>query len=124
MRIVSLILVLLFAAISFPIMAQSNVQSLNQPANPKAKVEVRQGKQCLVLNTGINTSEVLSTITIEVNDEIWGILDDVVAAPRGAAVKLRDLRGNNMDTALAKVGFQTGLKSSSGWRFSKNSIIC
>lgn len=53
---------LLFVAISFPIMAQNNVQRLDQTANPKAKVEVRQGKQCLVLNTGINTSEELSTL--------------------------------------------------------------
>jgi len=61
MKKVFFTLALLFAAMSFPMMAQSNVQSLNQTANPKAKVEVRQGKQCLVLDTGINTSVVLSS---------------------------------------------------------------
>lgn len=114
MKKVLFTMVLLFVAISFSVMAQNNVQSLNQPANPKAKVEVWQGIQCLVLNTGINTSEALSTITIEVNDEIWGILDDVLASPRGAAVKLKDLRGNNVDVALANVNSQIGLMFTSG----------
>ena len=106
----------LFAAISFPMVAQNNVQSLNQAANLKAKVEVRQGKQCLVLNTGINTSEALSTITIEVNDETWSILDGVLVGPRGTAVKMKDTRGGNVDVALANVNSQTGLMFTSGSR--------
>lgn len=104
----------LFAAISFPMMAQNNVQSLNQPANPKAKVEVRQGIQYLVLNTGINTSEGLSSIAIVVDEEIRNVLDSVLASPRGSLVKMKDLRGNNVDVALANVNSQTGLMFSSG----------
>jgi hypothetical protein len=104
----------LFAAISFPMMAQNNVQSTAQAVNPKAKVEVRQGIQCLVLNTGINTSEVLSAIIIEVNDETWSILDGILAALRGAAAKMKDTKGSNVDVALAKVNSQTGLMFTSG----------
>ena len=105
---------LLFAAISFPMVAQNNAQSLTPAANLKAKVEVLQGKQCLVLNTGINTSEALSTIIIEVNDEIWGILDGVLVGPRGTAVKMKDTRGGNVDVALADVNSQIGLMFTSG----------
>ena len=114
MKRVLFTMVFLFAAMSFSMMAQNNVQSLDQTANPKAKVEVRQGKQYLVLNTGINTSEALSTITIEVNDEIWSVLDGVLAGPRGTAVKMKDTRGGNVDVALANVNSQIGLMFTSG----------
>lgn len=86
---------------SFPMMAQNNVQSTKQTDNPKARVEIGQGIQYLVLNTGINTSEELSTITIAIDDETWSILDGILAAPRGSAVKMKDIRGSSVDITLA-----------------------
>lgn len=114
MKKVLFTMVLLFAAISFPMVAQNNVQSTAQAVNAKAKVEARQGIQFLVLNTGVNTSEELSTIMIEVNDEIWRILDGILAAPRGTALKMKDSSGSIVDVALANVNSQTGLMFTSG----------
>ena len=107
-------MVLLFAAMSFPMMAQNNVQGAYQIVNPKAKVVEGQGMQYLVLNTGINISEELSTITIAVDDETWSILDGILASPRGTAVKMKDTNGSNVDVALAKVDSQPGLMFTSG----------
>ena len=114
MRKVSIILVFLFATISFPMMAQNNVSGIRQTDKPKAKVEVRQDKQYLVLHTGINISEELSTITIAVDDETWGILDGVLAGPRGTTVKMKDTRGTSVDVALANVNSHKGLMFTSG----------
>ena len=114
MKKVLFALLLLFATTSFSMMAQNNVQSTAQAVNAKAKVEVRQGKQFLVLNTGVNTNVELSTIMIEVNDETWSILDGVLAGPRGTAVKMKDTRGGNVDVALANVNSQIGLMFTSG----------
>ena len=99
---------------SFPMMAQYNVQGAYQIANPKAKVVEGQGIQYLVLNTGINTSEELSTITIAVDEETWSILDGILASPRGTAVKMKDTKGSNVDIALTNVNSQTGLMFTSG----------
>ena len=117
MKKVFFTLALLFAAMSFPMMAQSNVQSTRQTDSPKAKVEVRQGKQYLVLSTGVNTSVELSTITIAVDDETWNILDGMLAAPRGAAVRMKDTKKRNVDITLANVNSQTGLMFTSGSKF-------
>lgn len=117
MKKVLFTMVLLFAAMSFPMMAQNNVPSTKQTDNPKAKVVERQGTQYLVLCTGVNTSEELSTITVAVDDEIWSILDGIWAAPRGAAVKMKDTKKRNVDVALAKVGSQIGLLFTSGTKW-------
>jgi len=114
MKKVLFTLALLFAAMSSPIMAQNNVQDAKQEVSPKARIEVRQGKQCLVLTTDTFISEELSVIAIIIDDETWRILDDLLVAPKGATEKMNDSRGSIVNVALANVNSQTGLMFTSG----------
>lgn len=114
MKKVFFTLALLFAAMFFPMMAQNNVQDVKQMDSPKARIEVRQGKQCLVLTTDNFISEELSVIAIFIDDETWRILDDILVAPKGATEKIKDSRGNIVNVALANVNSKTGLMFTSG----------
>ena len=129
MKKVLFALLLLFATTSFSMMAQNKVQNAKQEDRSKAqnkvqevkqvdpskaRIEVRQGKQCLVLTTDNFISEELSVIALFIDDETWRILDDLLVAPKGATVKMRDSRGNIVNVALANVNSQTGLMFTSG----------
>ena len=114
MKKVLFTLALLFAAMFFPMMAQNNVQDVKQMDSPKARIEVRQGKQCLVLTTDNFISEELSVIAIIIDDETWRILDNLLIAPKGATVKMKDLKSSVVNVALANVNSQTGLMFTSG----------
>jgi len=117
MKKVLFTLALLFSAIFSPMMAQNNVQDAKQEVSPKARIEVRQGKQCLVLTTDTFISEELSVIAIIIDDETWRILDDLLVAPKGATEKMNDSRGSIVNVALANVNSQTGLMFTSGSKF-------
>lgn len=117
MRNISYVLVLLFAAMFSPMMAQNNVQDVKQMDSPKARIEVRQGKQCLVLTTDIFVSEELSVIALFIDEETWQVLDDLLVAPKGATAKMKDSRGGIVNVALANVNSQTGLIFTCGSRF-------
>ena len=107
-------LALLFVAMFFPMPAQNSVQDVKQMDSSKARIEVRQGKQCLVLTTEFFVSEELSVITIFIDDETWRILDNLLVAPKGATEKITDARGRVVNVALANVNSQTGLIFTSG----------
>ena len=102
---------------SSPIMAQSNVQDVKQAGSSKARIEVRQEKQDLVLSTDTFISEELFVIAIFIDDETWRILDDLLVSPKGATVKMKDSRGSVVNVALASVNSQIGLMFTSGSRF-------
>lgn len=114
MKKVLFALLLLFASTSFSMMAQNNVQDVKKVVPSNAKIEVRQGKQCLVLTTDTFISEELSVIALFIDEETCRILDDLLLSPKGATVKMKDSRGSIVNIALANVNSQTGLMFTSG----------
>ena len=107
-------LALLFATMSFLLMAQNAVQGIKQVNPSKARIEARQGKQCLVLTTDTFISEELSVIALFLDDETWRVFDDLLIAPKGATVKMKDSNGGVVNVALANVNSQPGLMFTSG----------
>ena len=114
MKKVLFTMALLFAAMFLPMMAQNNVQDVKQMDSSKARIEVRQEKQYLVLSTDTFISEDLSVIAIFIDDETWRVLDELLVAPKGTTVKMKDSKGRKVDIALANVNSQTGLMFTSG----------
>jgi len=114
MKKVLFALALLFSAMFLPMMAQNNVQDVKQMDSSKARIEVRQGKQCLVLTTDNFISEDLSVIALFIDEETWQVLDDLLVAPKGATAKIKDSKGSVVSVALANVNSQTGLMFTSG----------
>ena len=114
MKKVLFALLFLFVTTSFSMMAQNNVQDVKKVVPSNAKIEVRQGKQCLVLTTDNYLSEELSGIAIFIDDETWRIIDELLVAPKGATVKMKDSRGSIVYVALANVNSQPGLMFTSG----------
>lgn len=101
MKIVLFTLALLLSAMSSPIIARNTAQEVKQATPSKARIEVRQGRQCLILTADNYLSEELSAIAIFIDDEAWRILDNLLVAPKGVTVKIKDLKGRNVDVALA-----------------------
>jgi len=114
MKKVLFALLFLFVTTSFSMMAQNNVQDVKKVVPSNAKIEVRQGKQCLVLTTDTFISEELSVIALFIDDETCRILDDLLLSPKGATAKMKDSRGIIVNVALANVNSQTGLMFTSG----------
>lgn len=107
-------LALLFSAMVPPMMAQNNAQNAKQKDNAKARIEIRQEKPCLVLSTDIFISEELSVIAFFIDETTWTTLDNLLVAPKGATVKMKDSRGDIVNVALANVNSQIGLMFTSG----------
>lgn len=114
MKKVLITLALLFAAMSSSMMAQNKVQDVKQSVPSNAKIEVRQGKQCLVLTTDTFISEELSVIALFIDEATWTTLDNLLVAPKGATAKMKDSRGNIVNVALGSINSQTGLMFTSG----------
>lgn len=98
-------------------MAQT--ETLEQEAK-NAEVVVVNGQKKLVLDTGhkVRTNfNIVSYDNIELNSDaaLWRILDSLVVAPWGGdIVRIKDIKGNNVDIQKALINEEVGVFFLSG----------
>ena len=120
MKINRFILFALLMMLSFPVMAQTNKEQQKNNNDSRAKVEVVNGQNALVLKTGRKTqSSTLGTsnsadIVLKLDGNTWQQLDSLVSAPFGKSIIVKDLQGYNVEIAKANVNSNVGLMFTSG----------
>lgn len=111
------IAILLLVFMTEPIMAQT--ETLEQEAK-NAKVVVVNGQKKLVLDTGLKVRTNFNNVSydnIELNSDaaLWRILDSLVVAPWGGdIVRIKDIKGNNVDIQKALINEEVGVFFLSG----------
>lgn len=97
------ILLLVFMAV--PMMAQTETP-VKETKN--AKIVVENGQKKLVLDSGRKTSN--STIELYSDTALWRILDSLVTAPWGGnSVRVKDIKGYNVDIQKARINDDIGV---------------
>lgn len=123
MKTLKVIIASLLVAFAVSTMAQAEAKPLNKKDDTRAKVEVVQGKNALVLKTGRRTQSSNYTgsnpadIVLELNDNTWRMFDSLVAAPWGASVTVKDMSGYNVLVQKANVDDKVGLMFTSGSKY-------
>lgn len=88
-----------------PMMAQTETP---EKETKNAKIVVENGRKKLVLDTGRTTSN--STIELYSDTALWRILDSLVTAPWGGnSVRVKDIKGYNVDIQKARINDETGV---------------
>lgn len=111
------IAILLLVFMTEPIMAQT--ETLEQEAK-NAEVVVVNGQKKLVLDTGHKVRTNFNNVSydkIELNSDaaLWRILDSLVVAPWGGdIVRIKDIKGNNVDIQKALINEEVGVFFLSG----------
>lgn len=101
--------ILLLVVMAVPMMAQTETP-VKETKN--AKIVVENGRTKLVLDTGRKTN---STIELYSDAALWRVLDSLVAAPWGGnTVRVKDIKGNNVDIQKARVNDERGVFFLSG----------
>jgi len=101
-------------------MAQTNKVQQSKNEDTRARVEVVNGQNVLVLKTGRKSQSSSwgmtnsADIVIIIEDNTYKILDSLVAGPWGCAMKMKDIEGHNVDVAKANVNSKVGLMFTSG----------
>ena len=120
MKAIKAFIIVLFITITMPLMAQTNKEQQNNKENSRAKVEVVNGHNALVLKTGRKSKSSnwgvsnSADIVLKLDYNTWHLLDSLVAAPFGSSVKIKDLQGYNVEIAKANVNSNVGLMFTSG----------
>lgn len=97
------ILLLVFMAV--PMMAQTETP---EKETKNAKIVVENGRKKLVLDTGRTTSN--STVELYSDTALWRILDSLVTAPWGGnSVRVKDIKGYNVDIQKARINDEIGV---------------
>lgn len=115
-----LILFVLLMAVSFPVMAQTNNEQPNKKDDSRAKIEVVNGQNALVLKTGRKSQSsswgksYSADIVLILDGNTWQQLDSLISAPFGNSIKLKDFQGYNVEIAKANVNSNVGLMFTSG----------
>ena len=115
-----LILFALLMSLSFPVMAQTNKEQPNKKDDSRAKIEVVNGQNALVLKTGRKSqssswgSSYSADIVLKLDGNTWDQLDSLITASYGSSIKLKDLQGYNVEIAKANVNSHVGLMFTSG----------
>ena len=118
MKYMKALLIVAMIAFTYPVMAQADKDA--QKNNSRARIENVRGQNALVLKTGRKTtssnwnSSYSNDIVVAFNNEAKEILDSLISAPWGSAVKMKDLDGYNVDVAKANVNSKVGLMFTSG----------
>lgn len=105
---------------TFPVMAQTNKGQQNKNVDSRAKVEVVNGQNVLVLRTGRKAQSSSwgmynsAAIVLIIDDNLWHQLDSLISAPFGNSIKVKDLQGYNVEIAKANVNTHIGLIFTSG----------
>ena len=100
---------------ALPTMAQTETSEID---TNNARVVVENGKKILVLDTGSKARTSFnnaSNIELNYDAALWKILDSLVVAPWGGnAVRVKDIRGNNVDIQKAMINDEIGVFFLSG----------
>lgn len=100
-----LIAILLLAFMAMPMMAQTKTP---EQEIKKAEVVVENGQKKLVLDSGRKTNN--STIELYSDTALWRILDSLVTAPWGGnSVRVKDIKGHNVDIQKARINDDIGV---------------
>ena len=100
-----LIAILLLAFMAMPMMAQTKTP---EQEIKKAEVVVENGQKKLVLDSGRKTNN--STIELYSDTALWRILDSLVTAPWGGnSVRVKDIKGYNVDIQKARINDEIGV---------------
>ena len=90
---------------AMPMMAQTETP---EQEIKKAKVVVDNGQKKLVLDSGRKTSN--SSIELYSDAALWRILDSLVTAPWGGnSVRVKDIKGYNVDVQKARINDEIGV---------------
>lgn len=99
-----MIAILLLVFMAMPMMAQTKTP---EQEIKKAKVVVENGQKKLVLDSGRKTN---STIELYSDTALWRILDSLVTAPWGGnSVRVKDIKGYNVDIQKARINDEIGV---------------
>lgn len=100
-----LIAILLLVFMAVPMMAQTETP---EKETKNAKIVVENGQKKLVLDSGRKTSN--STIELYSDAALWRILDSLVTAPWGGnSVRVKDIKGYNVDIQKARINDEIGV---------------
>lgn len=100
-----LIAILLLVFMAVPMMAQTETP---EKEKKNAKIVVENGQRKLVLDSGRKTNN--STIELYSDAALWRILDSLVTAPWGGnSVRVKDIKGYNVDIQKARINDDIGV---------------
>lgn len=100
-----LIAIMLLVFMAMPMMAQTETP---EKGTKNAKIVVENGQKKLVLDSGRKTSN--STIELYSDAALWRILDSLVTAPWGGnSVRVKDIKGYNVDIQKARINNDIGV---------------
>lgn len=100
-----MIAIMLLVFMAVPMKAQTETP---EKETKNAKIVVENGRKKLVLDTGRTTSN--STIELYSDTALWRILDSLVTAPWGGnSVRVKDIKGYNVDIQKARINDEIGV---------------
>ena len=100
-----MIAILLLVFMAVPMMAQTETP---EKETKNAKIVVENGQKKLVLDSGRKTNN--STIELYSDTTLWRILDSLVTAPWGGnSVRVKDIKGYNVDIQKARINDEIGV---------------
>lgn len=120
MKYIKAVLIIVLASLTFTVRAQVNSKTNDKKESSRARIEIVKGQNALVLKTGRKEipsnwgASYSNNIVIAYDDDTKKILDSLIVAPWGSAIKMKDLDGYKVDVAKAKVDSKVGLMFTSG----------
>ena len=120
MKVVKTIILVLLAAMTLPLMAQTNKDPQIKKDDSRAKVEVVNGQNLLVLKKGWKVqssnwgTSYSADIVLKLDDNTWHQLESLISSPFGKIIKVKDLHGYNVEITKANVNSHVGLMFISG----------
>ncbi len=101
-------------------MAQTNREQPNTKYDSRAKIEVVNGQNALILKTGRKSQSsswgksYSAGIVLILDGNTRQQLDSLISAPFGNSIKLKDFQGYNVEIAKANVNSNVGIMFTSG----------
>ena len=120
MKYIKAVFIIVLASRTFTVRAQVNSKTNDKKEDSRARIEIVKGQNALVLKTGRKEfpsnwgKSYSNNIVIAYDDDTKKILDSLVVAPWGSAIKMKDLNGYMVDVAKANVNSKVGLMFTSG----------
>jgi len=114
MKVVKTIILVLFAAMTLPLMAQMNKDPQIKKEVGKARITVVYGQDHLVLITGRQSSTHNPNIEIVLDSKARKTFDSVLSSKMGYTEKLKDVEGFVVEVTMASVNGKPGLMFTSG----------
>ena len=120
MKYIKAVLIIVLTSLTFTVSAQVKSKTNVKNEASRARIEIVKGQNALVLKTGRKEipsnwgASYSNNIVIAYDDDTKKILDSLVVAPWGSAIKMKDLDGYVVDVAKANINSKVGLMFTSG----------